>query len=244
MNSVHAQPLRGAVDAGRAAGPVSRVRDDIIAAATRVFSQRGYHAASMTEIADEVGIRKPSLYHHMRKKEDLLFAIHEQLIDELIEETTASLDAPDARRRRSGGCCGSTCRSSPATATASPSFCRSAARSAASGGTSWSSSATATSRWSVRHRGGDARRRVRRRPSQIAARALLAMANWGYTWFDPAGELSAEEVAEIFAEIALQGSAHALSTPPGRASCAARPCGPCRSRSWAARRRSGRSSGP
>ena len=41
----------------------------------------------MTEIADEVGIRKPSLYHHIRKKEDLLFAIHEQLIDELIEET-------------------------------------------------------------------------------------------------------------------------------------------------------------
>ena len=42
-------------------------------------------------------------------------------------------------------------------------------------------------------------------PPQITARALLAMANWGYTWFDPAGELSAEAVAEIFAEIALKG---------------------------------------
>ena len=65
--------------AGTAAPPV---RPDIIAAATRVFSERGYHAASMSEIADEVGIRKPSLYHHVRKKEDLLFAIHETLIDE------------------------------------------------------------------------------------------------------------------------------------------------------------------
>src|SRR3954462_7828308 len=63
------------------------VREDIIRAATRVFSDRGYHAASMTEIAEAVGIRKPSLYHHVRKKEDLLFAIHEQMIDELIEET-------------------------------------------------------------------------------------------------------------------------------------------------------------
>ena len=64
-----------------------KVRADIIAAATRVFSERGYHAASMTEIANELGIRKPSLYHHVRKKEDLLFAIHEQMIDELIDET-------------------------------------------------------------------------------------------------------------------------------------------------------------
>jgi AcrR family transcriptional regulator len=68
-------------------GAPSRVREDIIAAATRVFSDRGYHAASMAEIAKAVGIRKPSLYHHVRKKEDLLFAIHEQMIDELIEQT-------------------------------------------------------------------------------------------------------------------------------------------------------------
>ena len=42
-------------------------------------------------------------------------------------------------------------------------------------------------------------------PPQITARALLAMANWGYTWFDPDGELSASAVAEIFSEIALKG---------------------------------------
>ncbi|HEY5334166.1 MAG TPA: helix-turn-helix domain-containing protein, partial [Solirubrobacterales bacterium] len=69
-------------------GP-AEVRPDIIAAATRIFSERGYHAASMTDIADAVGIRKASLYHHVRKKEDLLFAIHETLVDELIDETMA-----------------------------------------------------------------------------------------------------------------------------------------------------------
>ena len=99
MNTAHAHPLRGVVTPGEPPGSGTRVRDDIIAAATRVFSQRGYHAASMTEIADEVGIRKPSLYHHIRKKEDLLFAIHEQLIDELSEETTAAL----ATHRRARG---------------------------------------------------------------------------------------------------------------------------------------------
>ena len=54
----------------------------------------------MAEIAGEVGIRKPSLYHHVRKKEDLLFAIHEQLIDELIEQTTHRRSTPDSPEER------------------------------------------------------------------------------------------------------------------------------------------------
>ena len=48
-----------------------------VEAATKIFSERGYHAASMSDIAEAVGFRKASLYHHVRKKEDLLFAIHE-----------------------------------------------------------------------------------------------------------------------------------------------------------------------
>src|SRR3954451_24999994 len=67
----------------------SGVRPDIIEAATKIFSERGYHAASMSDIAEAVGFRKASLYHHVRKKEDLLFAIHESLVDELITETMA-----------------------------------------------------------------------------------------------------------------------------------------------------------
>jgi hypothetical protein len=42
-------------------------------------------------------------------------------------------------------------------------------------------------------------------PAEIAARAVLAMANWGYTWFDPDGKLSADAVSNIFADIALNG---------------------------------------
>ena len=31
------------------------------------------------------------------------------------------------------------------------------------------------------------------------------MANWGYTWFQPDGPLEADEVADIFASMALRG---------------------------------------
>jgi TetR/AcrR family transcriptional regulator, cholesterol catabolism regulator len=187
-------------------GPEFTVRDDIITAATRVFSLRGYHAASMAEIAGEVGIRKPSLYHHVRKKEDLLFAIHEQLIDELIEETTAALAAahsPEERVRR--------------ILQVSMSFVARHRDGVAvflqerreMSGERWAELVVKRDRYErtvsrVIAEGISAERFVDV-PPEIAARAILAMANWGYTWFDPAGELSAEAVSDIFADIALNG---------------------------------------
>jgi hypothetical protein len=42
-------------------------------------------------------------------------------------------------------------------------------------------------------------------PPEIVARALLGMANWGYTWFQQDGPRSADEVAEVFAQLALHG---------------------------------------
>ena len=43
-------------------------------------------------------------------------------------------------------------------------------------------------------------------PPDIAARGVLAMANWGNTWFQPDGRLTAEDVAETFAAIVSRGS--------------------------------------
>ncbi|MCU1557813.1 MAG: TetR/AcrR family transcriptional regulator [Microbacteriaceae bacterium] len=40
-----------------------------------MFSQKGYSAASLQEIADRVGILKGSLYHYIDSKESLLFRI-------------------------------------------------------------------------------------------------------------------------------------------------------------------------
>lgn len=43
--------------------------------AVRLFKTQGYHATSVKEIADAVGLQKGSLYHYMSGKEDLLFEI-------------------------------------------------------------------------------------------------------------------------------------------------------------------------
>lgn len=46
-----------------------------MAAAVRLFHERGFHATSMQEIADSVGLQKGSLYHYIGGKEDLLVVI-------------------------------------------------------------------------------------------------------------------------------------------------------------------------
>jgi TetR/AcrR family transcriptional regulator, cholesterol catabolism regulator len=192
--------------ASAGARPEPTVRDDIITAATRVFSLRGYHAASMEEIAGEVGIRKPSLYHHIRKKEDLLFAIHERLIDELIEETSAALvdsDSPADRVRRILQVNMSFVARHRDGVTVFLQERREMS------GERWDELVVKRDLYermvsAVIAEGIESERFIKL-PPQIAARALLAMANWGYTWFDPAGELTAESVADIFARIALDG---------------------------------------
>lgn len=53
--------------------PATRVRrEDIYAAAARLFREKGYAATSMRELAAEVGLEASSLYSHITSKAELL----------------------------------------------------------------------------------------------------------------------------------------------------------------------------
>ncbi|WP_328389975.1 TetR/AcrR family transcriptional regulator [Nocardia sp. NBC_00416] len=73
----------------------------ILDAAVRLFVAKGFEQTSLREIADAVGITKPSLYYHHASKLQLLVAIIDPLLDDLraladeVEELT-----PDADGRR------------------------------------------------------------------------------------------------------------------------------------------------
>ncbi|HQZ35820.1 MAG: TetR family transcriptional regulator [Ilumatobacteraceae bacterium] len=60
-------------------------------AATELFAQHGYHAVGMRAIADAVGIRGSSLYHHFPSKTELLYAIAHDYNRAFIEGQLADL---------------------------------------------------------------------------------------------------------------------------------------------------------
>jgi AcrR family transcriptional regulator len=63
-------------------------RTDIIQAAAQIFRKKGYHAASMQDIANAVNVQKASLYHHIESKQDLLLSILDMALGLLIDDIT------------------------------------------------------------------------------------------------------------------------------------------------------------
>ncbi len=59
-------------------------REVILESAARVFAERGYHAASISQIARAAGITKPVIYHHFASKQELHGAVFEHYATELL----------------------------------------------------------------------------------------------------------------------------------------------------------------
>lgn len=53
-------------------------RDDVVAAAGRLFAERGYHGTSMRDLGKELGLLGSSLYSHVESKQDLLVDVVEE----------------------------------------------------------------------------------------------------------------------------------------------------------------------
>jgi AcrR family transcriptional regulator len=66
---------------------------EIIAAAAKLFKDKGYHATTIQDVADEVGMLKGSLYYHIKSKEELLYLVTQEPIRELIERQKKLADS-------------------------------------------------------------------------------------------------------------------------------------------------------
>ena len=68
--------------------------------AAKIFCDKGYDATSMSDIADAVGITKAGIYHYVKSKQDLLFAIMNFGMDRLeIQVITPARAVIDAEQR-------------------------------------------------------------------------------------------------------------------------------------------------
>lgn len=90
-----------AVDSNRAQRmPRDERRSQLLSAAVEIFGARGYHAASMDEVAEAAGVSKPVLYQHFPSKFELYLALLDQVVDDLIGRVQAAVDSTTHNRER------------------------------------------------------------------------------------------------------------------------------------------------
>lgn len=69
-------------------------RVEILKSAAAAFRRRGYHGASVDEIASALEMTKGNLYYYFRNKEDILYACHEYSLDILLQLLREVRDEP------------------------------------------------------------------------------------------------------------------------------------------------------
>jgi TetR/AcrR family transcriptional regulator len=187
---------------------VSPRRIEILKSAAAAFRRRGYHGASVGEIADALHMTKGSLYYYFRNKEEILYFCHDYSLDillELLKDVEAEGQPPDEKLRR-----------------LILAFVHMIIDELH--GTALTMDLQALSPRALRRiivkrdRFDRGIRRVleegmeagvfARADPKLLAFAILGAVNWIPRWFDPRGRATSEEIAQAFAEYLLSGLVH------------------------------------
>lgn len=68
-------------------------REEIITAAADLFGKLGYHQTSMEDLADAVGISKPTLYHYTKSKAEIVLWIHDKIANRMVASLESGVEA-------------------------------------------------------------------------------------------------------------------------------------------------------
>ena len=77
-----------------------RKRDAVIQAAARAFRARGYHNTSLDDIANDLNVTKPTVYHYVENKEQLLFECFRSGLQQIMQAFEEVADSKAKARDR------------------------------------------------------------------------------------------------------------------------------------------------
>jgi len=192
-----------------------RKRVEILKSAAAAFRRRGYHGASVEEIARALQMTKGSLYYYFKSKEEILYFCHDYSLDillALLKEAEADGRRPDEKLRW-----------------LIAAFVRMIIDELH--GTALTLDLQALSRAHLRKviakrdrfdRGirrildeGIAQGIFAAADPKLLAFAMLGSINWIARWFDPRGRARSDEIAETFADYLLAGLTSAAALRAG-----------------------------
>ena len=59
-------------------------RQVVLRTAAQIFSRRGFHQTTLADIADELHIAKPTLYHYFKSKDEILLEVQQAAIAQML----------------------------------------------------------------------------------------------------------------------------------------------------------------
>ena len=80
--------------------PAVQRRRQLLDVSLDVFAQRGFHAASMAEVAEAAGVTKPVLYQHFGSKRELYLELLDDVGQRLLEEVQKATAAAGGPRQQ------------------------------------------------------------------------------------------------------------------------------------------------
>jgi TetR/AcrR family transcriptional regulator, cholesterol catabolism regulator len=184
-------------------------RQAIVDTSARLFARRGYHATGIAELCEANDLGKGALYHYIGSKEELLAAIHDRVMDEVMagaDRAAQTGGSPSVQLAKHGEELLDVIHRYPDHV--------------------WvflHEFPALTGEWATQFRGR--RRQYEQRIEGVlrdgvesgdfrdldpwlTARAWLGMHNYTYLWLRPGGRLSARDVGKPFAEIFMRGIEH------------------------------------
>jgi TetR/AcrR family transcriptional regulator, cholesterol catabolism regulator len=181
-------------------------RESIVDTSARLFARHGYHATGLTELCEANELGKGALYHYIGSKEELLAAIHDRVMDEVMQGADRVAEAGGTPTQQLAGLgselLGVIHRYPDHVWVFLHEFPALTGERAAQ----------------FRQRRAQYEQRVEAvlaagvetgefRPVDpwLTARAWLGLHNYTYLWLKPEGELSARDIAQPFAELFMRG---------------------------------------
>ena len=80
--------------------PAEQRRRQLLDVAGEVFSERGFHATSMDDVATAAGVTKPVLYQHFRNKRALFLELLDDVGNQLLAQLAAAIEPGVGGRAR------------------------------------------------------------------------------------------------------------------------------------------------
>jgi TetR/AcrR family transcriptional regulator, cholesterol catabolism regulator len=186
-------------------------RREVLDAAVAVFSERGYRASAMSDVAEELGMGKASLYHYVSSKEEILVELYEDVLRENVIAARRIAESDRSARQALHDLIADraayTCRNRALLQVFFEEEAELPARQQAR---------LLTVRHEYEqtlldllHRGAEAGEFALPTSPAIFVNTALGAANWTYKWYSPAGPLPPEDLGAEIATLVLAS----LTTP-------------------------------